>query len=94
MSRERVGGLIETEPLCFRVWRVVPEVVVVFLVCFGDVALALRFFVKDCCVFTSFVCVVVFCFGFVEVVLDERFEVVLGVGVEDTFPWVVFVPGD
>lgn len=94
MSRERVGGLIETELLRFRVWRVVPEVVVVFLVCFGDVALAFRFFVKDCCVFTSSSCVVLFCLSFVEVVLDERFEVVLGVGVEDAFFRVVFIPGD
>ena len=94
MSRDLVGGLMETELLDFRVWRVVPEVVVVFFRRFGDVAAAFSFVSKDCCVFTSFSGVVLFCFGFVEVVLDERLEVVLGVGVEDTFFRVVFVPGD
>ena len=94
MSRDLVGGLMETEPLDFRVWRVVPEVVVVFFRRFGDVAAAFRFVSKDCCVFTSFVGVVLFRLGFVEVVLDERLEVVFGVAVEDTFLRVVFVPGD
>ena len=103
MSRDRVGLNSKTEPFFTLAFRVVPEVFVVFFGCFGDVIFGVdatfdRFVSKDRWVltgaFVSLLDVFVFLFFTFEVVLDERFEVVLGVLVEDAFFRVVFVPGD
>ena len=100
-SRERVGLNSKTEPFFTLAFRVVPEVFVVFFGCFGDVVFGVdatfdRFVSKDRCVLTlvSLLDVSIFLFFTFEVVLDERFEVVFGVLVEDAFFRVVFVPGD